>query len=341
MNTQNSHNAALAKGIAFLGECMIEISGTLPSPLKLGFAGDTLNTAAYLSRLVNEQGGAVSFITGLGTDMLSRSMLQFLQECGVGASHIRTDKKRRPGLYLIETTSSGERVFHYWRGEAAARYFLDNTDPGDFTEELCGFGGLYLSGISIAVLTDKGKRLLFEALCAAKEKGLKIYFDSNYRATLWRDREQAQKTFERFAPLADIAMMTDGDLAELYAVGVEEVSRVAEHYHVPELVLKRGHLPCLIRKDESAIEVPACRVERERVVDTTAAGDSFNAAYLAARLLGNSPESAALCGHILAASVIQQHGAIIERGQMPNIPFGEHASCSCPNHRQLQLERCK
>ncbi len=315
MKEQTIHQATLLKGIAFLGECMVEISGTLPSPLKLGFAGDTLNTAAYMARLVKGQGRTVEFITGLGTDMLSRSMLQFMRECNVGSTYIRTDEAHRPGLYLIETTSEGERVFHYWRGESAAKFFLDTIDLDQFTKELCSFGGIYLSGISIAVLTNKGKEHLYRALCYAKEHGLQIYFDSNYRPALWKNRQQAQNTFDRFVPLADIAMITDGDLAELHAIPLENAPQAARRYKVRELVIKRGEHPCLIQYNGSSFEVSACKVDR--VVDTTAAGDSFNAAYLSARLQGRSPEKAAECGHILAARVIQQHGAIIEQHQMP------------------------
>ena len=317
MNTALDIPVSIDKGIAFLGECMIEISGSMPSPLKLGFAGDTFNSAAYLSRLLKDKGGKVEYLTGLGTDMLSQTLRDFLKRSGVGTSHIRTVENRRPGLYLIETTPEGERIFHYWRGEAAARFFLDNADPEVVADELCGFAALYLSGISVAILTENGRNVLFEALRLAKKRGLRIYFDSNYRPVLWPERQAAQKIFARFVQLTDIAMMTDSDLAELHETDLSQVPRICREYKVPEFVLKQGEKPCIIFRDGRQISVPACRVDR--VVDTTAAGDSFNAAYLAARLTGHDPETAALCGHKLAAGVIQQHGAIIEDRQMPQV----------------------
>ncbi len=65
------------------------------------------------------------------------------------------------------------------------------------------------------------------------------------------------------------------------------------------------------------LEVPAIALPPERVVDTTAAGDSFSAGYLAVRLNGGGAQQAAQRGHQLAATVIQHRGAIIPAAMMP------------------------
>ena len=304
--------------IAFFGECMVEVSGTLPSPLQLGFAGDTFNTAAYFSRLLKSKGN-IEYLTGLGSDLLSDKMRGFLEKSGVGTKYIRTIPNRRPGLYLIEIADNGERTFHYWRGEAAAKFLLDELPPAAFATELMQFEAVYLSGISIAILTERGKKTLHDALCLAKSQGLKIYFDTNYRPLLWQSRNEAKAYFEKFVPLADIAMVTDSDMTQLYDIHRAKAEELLFNFNVPEIVLKSGDQPCIILTRRDRICVPACRVEN--VVDTTAAGDSFNAAYLAARLTGCSPGQAAVCGHQLAAKVIQQHGAIISEEAMPILDF--------------------
>ena len=305
----------LTQTIGFIGECMVEISGTLPAPLQLSFAGDTFNTAAYLARLLDKQGDRVEYLTGLGTDMLSLSMRAFFESCKVGIGYIRTIENRTPGLYLIEIAKGGERSFHYWRDEAAAKFFLDDISRDDFVKELLSFTGIYLSGISVAVLSEIGKSVLYDSLTEAKKSGLKIFFDSNYRPSLWPNRDVAQKAFERIIPLVDIALLTDTDITQLYNVQPGGIEPLLARFNLPEIVIKRGSEPCIIYHNGDCLGVPALKVPT--AVDTTAAGDSFNAAYLAARLKGLPVKQAAQWGHQLAAQVIQHHGAIIDKSIMP------------------------
>lgn len=82
--------------------------------------------------------------------------------------------------------------------------------------------------------------------------------------------------------------------------------------------MKRGAEACLVSVSGQPLrEVPAVRLAKEKVVDTTAAGDSFSAGYLAVRLTGGDAESAARRGHLTASTVIQYRGAIIPREAMP------------------------
>ena len=117
----------------------------------------------------------------------------------------------------------------------------------------------------------------------------------------------------------DIAFLTLEDETLLWGeASVEQVIARTHAAGVGEVVIKRGAESCLVSLAEQPLtEVPAVRLPASSVVDTTAAGDSFSAGYLAVRLSGGSAEEAARRGHLTASTVIQHRGAIIPLSAMP------------------------
>ncbi|NWN65333.1 PfkB family carbohydrate kinase, partial [Pseudomonas allii] len=152
---------------------------------------------------------------------------------------------------------------------------------------------------------------LLQTLIETRRRGGKVVFDNNYRPRLWASVEAARAAYERVLAEVDIALLTEDDERALFGY-VDSEQVFAAYPEIEELVLKRGADACLIRCQGERFCVSAIKVEK--VVDTTAAGDSFSAAYLAGRLKGSSPEQAALAGHRLASRVIQVPGALIPRG---------------------------
>jgi 2-dehydro-3-deoxygluconokinase len=158
----------------------------------------------------------------------------------------------------------------------------------------------------------QGREKLLETLIEARQRDARIVFDNNYRPRLWASIEDARAAYRSVLPYVDLALLTVDDEQALFDFSdCEAVFAAYEQIGTPEVVLKRGAEACLIRCDGASFEVPAQVVER--VVDTTAAGDSFSAAYLASRLKGGSPVEAAEAGHRLASRVIQVPGALIPR----------------------------
>lgn len=309
----------MSKKIAVIGECMIELSQK-GAEVSRGFGGDTLNTSVYIARQVAPEALAVNYVTALGTDSFSQQMLEAWQSENVQTSLIQRMENRLPGLYYIETDSTGERTFYYWRNEAAAKFWLESEDSAAICEELATFDYLYLSGISLAILSPSSREKLLSLMHECRANGGKVIFDNNYRPRLWASCEETQQVYSQMLQCTDIAFLTLDDEDALWGEKpVEEVIARTHAAGVSEVVIKRGADSCLVSvAGEAVIDVPAVKLAKDKVVDTTAAGDSFSAGYLAVRLTGGTPEDAAKRGHLTASTVIQYRGAIIPRDAMPD-----------------------
>ncbi|MEK0085771.1 sugar kinase [Benzoatithermus flavus] len=297
--------------VACIGECMIEFRELPDGLFTRGYGGDTLNTAVYLARL----GVPVDYVTALGDDSWSEEMLAGWRGEGVGTDRVLRIPGRLPGLYVIQTDARGERRFSYWRDTAPARELFDRPETGALAEALLGYDLLYLSGISLSLYGPVGRARLHEALERARAHGVRIAFDTNFRPRGWPDPATAQAAFAAALASADFVLASTEDMRLLF--GADRPPALMAHAGRAEIVLKLA---------EPACAVPAGRPEERivragpvaDVVDTTAAGDSFAAAYLAARLRGAAPAAAAAAGHRLAGAVVRHRGAIIPREAMPS-----------------------
>ncbi|TDV67537.1 sugar kinase [Pseudomonas sp. LP_7_YM] len=301
--------------VALIGECMIELQQHANGALRQSYGGDTLNTAVYLSRLLGSA-SQVDYVTALGDDSFSDAMCASWAEEGIGLSHVQRLPGRLPGLYCIQTDANGERRFLYWRNEAAVRECFTTPSAEPILAALPEYDVLYFSGITLAVLGEVGRARLLSSLGDARDRGARVVFDNNYRPRLWRSVDQARQAYRAVMHEVDVALLTEDD--ELALFGYADAEQIMTAYRdlgIAEVVIKRGAQSCLVCADNQRYEVAAQPVHK--VIDTTAAGDSFSAAYLAWRLRGGSPEDAAAAGHRLASLVIQHPGALIPRSVMP------------------------
>jgi 2-dehydro-3-deoxygluconokinase len=297
--------------VASIGECMIEFSRGKDGLFARGFGGDTLNTSLYLSRL----GVATWYVTALGDDSLSEAMLGEWRAEGIETGEVLRIAGRLPGLYMIERDARGERSFLYWRDRAPAREFFDRADDAAL-ERLSRFDWLYLSGISLSLYGEHGRARLHEVLTATRRNGGRVAFDGNYRPRGWAEAASARRAFDEILPLVDLALPTLEDEQALFsdADAAACITRLRAT-GIEEIVVKRGAQGCVISVGGDCMEVPPSKVVQP--VDTTAAGDSFNAGYIAARLRGAPPVDAARAAHRLAGAVIMAPGAVIPREAMP------------------------
>lgn len=298
--------------VVAIGECMMEFRSAGGGRYALSYGGDTFNTAVYLRRL----GVPVAYGTALGDDPFSDEIIALCQNEEIDVDLIARVPDRLPGIYLIKTDAAGERSFFYWRDVSPARRLFDLPGSADLVDRLQQFSLIYLSGITLSLYSDNGRRILFEALDAVRRRGGRVAFDSNYRALGWPDADAARAAFTTIMSRIDISLPTLDDERLLF--GDEDAAAIVRRYRsagASEVVVKDGPKGCTVADSGETVFVPTGRIVEP--VDTTAAGDSFNAGYLAARLGGAAPAAAARAGHDLAAVVIQHPGAIIARDLMP------------------------
>ncbi len=302
--------------IALFGECMIELRGQVFGAMQQGFGGDTLNTATYLVRLCRDQDIRVSYATALGIDVFSDHMIAAWQAEGIDTSLVRLLGNHLPGLYAIQVDPSGERHFFYWRDTSTARDYFDAPST-PLEEAIDDLSALYLSGISLAILPAEGRERLLATMARVRARGGMVAFDNNFRPRLWPNVVDARAIYDRAYALSDLVLITlDDEMALRGETSPDRVLASVLALDASEVVVKRGVQPTLVRSAGTpAVAVPVEDVPR--VVDTTAAGDSFAGAYLAMRLTGIPPATAARAANRMAGVVIQHPGAIIPIEAMP------------------------
>lgn len=297
--------------ILTIGECMVEMAPREDGAYSRNFAGDSFNTAWYLRQLLPAS-DQVSYCSAVGTDGISTTMLAFMDKAGIATDTVRRIPERTVGLYMIEL-ANGERSFSYWRGESAAKLLAE--DRAFLEQAVAGRDLVLFSGITLAILSAQHRQQLLEVLVNAQATGTKIAFDPNMRQRLWPDQASMCAAVADAAKVADIVLPSFDEDGPNF--GDASPQATIERY-------KAGGATCVVVKN-GADRIHAFSAQEgnvvfdpvpvQTVVDTTAAGDSFNAGFLAARLAGASMLDALEKGAFISAQVIQSRGALVATEQ--------------------------
>ena len=296
----------MTRRLLAIGECMVELSSDRKTLFSLGFAGDTFNTAWYARQLASRGSLGVSYLSAVGDDALSDQMLTFMQDAGID-THMARIPDAEPGLYMI-FLNEGERSFQYWRSRSAARYLADdldrlpNLEAGDI---------VYFSGITMAILPEIRRNELLRHLVGLSDQGVRTVFDPNLRPKLWPCIDSMKHWTMTSAKVAHIVLPSHEDEATHFGDRCSEAT--AERYlesGAELVVVKDGPEPVLVLGADG--DTFRYRPEiLETVVDTTAAGDAFNAAFLVDYLERNRLREAVRAGCALARHVVSHRGALV------------------------------
>ena len=294
--------------IVAFGEGMIEVAGRIGATSLLGYGGDVLNVAVALARL----GLAPAFMTALGVDPWSDELAAAWGAEGIDLSLLARHPARAPGLYGVRTDANGERSFTYWRSGSAARAFFELPESDALIARAADADLLFLSGITLSLFGPAERQRIAELAAQVRSRGGSVAFDPNYRPAGWESARAAANAFAAFAPRVDIALPTAADERLLHGEddAAEAVLARWRNAGAREVAVKLGREGAMVWSAGELRRVPA---EEVTPVDTTGAGDAFDAGYLAARLAGRPPPEAASFGARLAGETIRHPGAIPPR----------------------------
>lgn len=296
----------MADRFVSIGECMVEMAPQPDGHYAMGYAGDTFNTAWY-ARACLPPGWQVDYLTAVGQDAVSDRMVDFMAAAGIGTAHVTRANGRTVGLYLIQL-QGGERSFCYWRSASAARTLAD--DPVSVADALSGAHLAYSSGITLAILEPAARAHLAKALTRARAAGTRVAFDPNLRPRLWPSEAAMCEAITQAAGLADIVLPSFEDEARHFGDATPEAT--AARYHTAgaaTVVVKDGAGEILYSDPNGQQRYSPPPISP--VVDTTAAGDSFNAGFLAAWATGQGAAAAMAAGAAVAGRVIGARGALV------------------------------
>jgi len=295
--------------IICIGEALVELTRGLDGGFAPSCGGDVFNSAVYLARA----GLDVAFASAIGDDPYSDGIVSLAAAEGVATDLILRAPGRLPGLSLVETGGPGGPLTRTWRSGTPVSDLFELADWLRVAEALTKARLIYFTGITLSLFSNNGLGRLFAVLEVARQQGAKIAFDGNFRPHGWKgDLARARTVFMEALKRTDIALPAFDDEVVLWGDPSPEatVARL-QAFGIGEIVVKNGPNSALVASAKEAEFVPVPEVLVP--VDATAAGDGFNAGYLAVRLTGGDPAAAAGAAHRLAGDVIRHPGALTPR----------------------------
>ena len=263
--------------------------------LSLSIGGAESNVAIGLARL----GIPASWISVLGDDELGELVLHRLRAEGVDTSGVRRIADRATGLYIREEVAGRLRVYYYRSGSAAATLSPNAFDPS----MLQGAAFLHLTGITGA-LSQECAEFLPWAATTARDAGVRVSYDVNYRSRLW-EPSAAQAATEALLTLIDVLFVGHDEANALWGWETDTALEQLPKIGPSEVILKLGADGCAAMINGEQLTSPGFPA---RQLDPIGAGDAFDAGYLAATLWGWPPEKRLRAANAMGAFCVQNLG---------------------------------
>jgi len=286
-----------------MGEPMLEFNQLPPGPdgavhYLEGHGGDTSNAAVAAAR----QGASVGYITAIGQDAPGDSFItMWAREKVDSATVIRTDRAQT-GVYFVTHDAAGHHFLHYRTNSPSALYAASDL-PRDAIAAAKMF---FASGISQGISTSAADAV-FAAIDIAREHGVQVAYDTNYRPRLW---PPARAAAVMHAAIARADYVFPGMEDALVLTGLSDPDEILDFYLAlgcPVVALKMGEAGAYLADGEYRVHIAPHAVQ---AVDATGAGDTFCGSFLARILAGDTAEQAARYANVAAALKCTGYGAV-------------------------------
>jgi len=264
-----------------------------------------MNTLVGVARL----GLSVGAITAVGDDPFGQFLIKELEKNEVDTSHVKVKNNMRTTItFVANAPETGERVFIFYRnpwvrGTADSMLSIEDIDFDYISDASI----LHVSGFALS--QNPSRKAVLSAVNHAKKVGVKVSFDPTLRVDVWDSERTIKRLYSRMLKLSDIATFSREEAAFIFgADNPEKAAKTALKYGVKVVGIKLGKDGALLEtKGEQTLHVPAFKV---KAVDTTGAGDGWNAGLLVGLLKGWDPKTCITVANAVGALVVTKRGAI-------------------------------
>ncbi len=292
--------------VCSIGEAMIEISNIKNSLYNQSFAGDTLNFCNYLDKKKLN----AFFLSAIGKSEINQSLLNFVKSKKISTKYIKQINQFELGLYLIKNKDNGEKQFFYWRDESAAKQYFNNIDFLNLFKDLENFDYIYFSGITLSIIHISKLNNFIRLLKLLKNKKIKIVFDLNIRPSRW-NKKNLNIFLDSVLKFVDICFLSGEDMNYWKNKNnTKSYEQIVRKYKIKHSIFRKNaeYTYVFLNKTRYVFKNKLLK----KVVDTSGAGDGFNAAYLSNFIVNNDPVLALKAGSSLGSKIVMKKGAIVD-----------------------------
>ena len=262
--------------VVALGELLIDftengLSGQGNPLLEANPGGAPCNVLAMLNKL----GKKTAFIGKVGNDQFGKMLKEVVEESGTDVSALAMDDQVHTTLAFVHTFPDGDREFSFYRNPGADMMLTkEEVDPELIKKaRIFHFGTLSSTHAGVREATRY-------AIDVAKENGLLVSFDPNLREPLWDSLDQAKEEILYGMSKCDILKISDNEMEFMtgttdYNKGVE---MLWEQFDIPLICVTLGKEGSRAFYKDMIVE--AAPFVREDTIETTGAGDTFEACTL-------------------------------------------------------------